>query len=86
MISSGIHRVQGADRQLLASEKVMLLQNASLRETWQRIGRLTCAQPPAIRLVAKSGTETKIEIRQEDFGAQLTPELREEEERVSGLG
>jgi hypothetical protein len=36
------------------------------------------------------GTEAEIEIRQvfelEDFGAQLTPELREQEERAFGQG
>lgn len=36
------------------------------------------------------GTEPEIEIRQvfemEDFGAELTPELREQEERVFGQG
>jgi hypothetical protein len=36
------------------------------------------------------GTEAEIEIRQvfemDDFGAQLTPELREQEERVFGQG
>jgi len=36
------------------------------------------------------GTEAEIEIRQvfemEDFGAELTPELREQEERAFGLG
>ncbi|EJN34100.1 hypothetical protein PMI35_00628 [Pseudomonas sp. GM78] len=36
------------------------------------------------------GTEPEIEIRQvfelEDFGAELTPELREQEERAFGLG
>ncbi|RAI65315.1 YciI family protein [Pseudomonas fluorescens] len=37
-----------------------------------------------------SGTEAEIEIRQvfemDDFGAELTPELREQEERAFGLG
>jgi hypothetical protein len=36
------------------------------------------------------GTEAEIEIRQvfemDDFGAELTPELREQEERAFGLG
>ena len=70
-----VRRDQGADRRLLAVA-------GEVEGGGDRVGRSACPNPDRARV--------EIEIRQvfeaEDFGAEFTPELREQEERLRAAG